>query len=213
MEQELYFKPGNYGKGIEKKSEEKPSSTPKEKGKGKAVKLIIVLLFLVITIAVVWYLLRGKTTTTSEQIPNVKTTSLVCSSDSFVYPLFRYDDAKSRKLEMKMVFSSEDLKSIALEYSLFYDSADLVKASEAHNHAEMNHDFAASGLNPDSYDAKYTILSDRFRMNLYATPKKLDETAKRYFLIESDGDFPTSVTNLRENYESEGLTCVYSEGE
>ena len=106
-----------------------------------------------------------------------------------------------------MIFSEDELKSISLEYTLFYDSAEAIKASEAHNHAEMNFNFSRSGLSPDHYNAKYTVLSDSMRMNLYSVANKLDETAKLYFLIDGDGAFPTGKSTLKKNYEMKGFIC------
>ncbi len=210
MEEKLYFKPANYGKG-KKKEQSEQKSEPKTKKNRKAFKLVIVLLVLTVIVAVIIWLLRGKTTTTSEKIPNVKSSSLICSSNSFVYPIFTYDEAKVRNLNIKIISTEDKLKSISLEYTLFYDSIEAATGSAAHNHGAMNISFGKVGLKPDSYNAKYTILSDQFRMNLYATEKKLDETAKRYFLIETEGAFPTHVTELKQNYEAQGFTCETSE--
>ena len=196
MEEKLYFKPE--GPAKEKKRGKKSH---------KVLRLVCFLLFFLIIVLIIIWLLRGKTTKTTEKIPNIETESVYCSSDSFTYPLFRYDEAKSRNLEVKMVFSEEKLKTITLEYSLFYNSKELIEASEAHNHAEMNINFAKSGLNPDSYNAKYTILSDQMRMSLYANSSNFDETAKLYFLIKTEGDFPTDESTLSRNYESQGFTC------
>ena len=75
----------------------------------------------------------------------------------------------------------------------------------------MNISFGKVGLEADAYDAKYTMLSDRVRMELYATSAKLNEAAKRYFLVETDDNFPTSISALRKNYESQGFACEFPE--
>ena len=124
MEEKLYFKPADYGKGT-KKAKVKPEKSPKP-----FLRLGIVLVIFIALIIVVLYFLRGKTTTTNEQIPTVKSTSLSCFSDSFVYPIFTYDGAKSRELSIKMIFSEDTLKSVALEYSLFYDSVELIREAK-----------------------------------------------------------------------------------
>lgn len=209
MEEKLYFKPASYGKGTKAKKPE--SEKPEKEPTHIFLKFGLIILVLVAIVLVIIYFLHGKTTTTSEKIPNVKSVALSCASDSFIYPIFVYDGSKSRGLEVKMIFSEEELKSISLGYSLLYDSADLVQASEAHNHAAMNISFGKNNLEADAYNAKYTILSDRMRMNLYAPSSKLDETAKLYFLIDGDGTFPKSVQELRKNYESQGFACEISE--
>lgn len=212
MEEKLYFKPENYEKRNKTK---KPKSLEPTKTDQKPLlvffRIGLVLLILIILIIVAFYFLRGKTIITTEKIPNIESTLLSCSSDSNTYPIFTYDKAKARRTSVKMIFSEEKLKSIALEYSLFYDSVEESTVGEARNHAAMNLSFQKVGLAPDAYSAKYTILSDQARMNLYATSKKLDETAKRYFLVETDGTFPTSAEELRKNYEAQGFTCETSE--
>lgn len=210
LEEKLYFKPTDYGKGGKDKRPRR-TADGEEKKEHRAARLIFLLGFLALAILIIVWLLKGKMMSTNEKIPNVKNTALSCSSDSFVYPLFRYDNAESRNLEVKMIFSEDELKSISLEYTLFYNSAEAIKASEAHNHAEMNFNFGRSGLNPDHYDAKYTILSDSMRMNLYSVANRLDEAAKPYFLINGDGTFPTRKTELKKNYEAKGFSCKTTE--
>ncbi len=200
MEEKLYFKPET------RRQKKKDNQTRK-----KIVKIIAVLFFSLIIILIILYFLKGSTTTTQGKIPSVKNTLVSCSSESIEYPILTDDGASGREFNIKIVVEEEKIKSISLEYSLFYDSIEAVKASETHNHANMNISFHKAGLSADEFNAKYTILSDRMRMNLYATEKKLDERAKQYFLVEMKGDFPTLISELRKNYEAQGFTCETSE--
>ena len=206
MEEKLYSKPANYGKGKKKIKQEEQ----KEKDH-KGLKLGLAFLVLAALVIVILYFLRGNTSITNEKIPNVKNTLVSCYSGSIYYPVFTYDGAEKRETDIKIVAQDYELKSISLEHSLFYNSATAIEASEAHNHAAMNLSFGKNGLGPDSYDAKYTILSDRVRMNLYAASAKLNDVAKQYFLVETEGAFPTSVLSLRKNYEAQGFTCETSD--
>lgn len=76
MEEKLYFKPADYGKGKKKAEKDKP----KEKENHKVAKLIGILLFLLIVVVIIIWLLRGKITTTGQYPENVKIESLKCES-------------------------------------------------------------------------------------------------------------------------------------
>ncbi|MBR3204743.1 hypothetical protein IKF81_03630 [Candidatus Saccharibacteria bacterium] len=210
MEEKIYFKPSAHEKATERKKP-KPKEQKCAKRTFGLLRVGLALIFLIAIFILVLFLLRGKTTISSEKIPIIKSTSLSCSSNSVTHPIVYYDGAKSHELTIKMALSEDELKSIALEHSLFYDTPEEIRGSETHNHAGMNISFRNNNLSADAYNAKYTSLSDRMRINLYTTANKLDETAKIYFLIKTEGAFPTSATELRKNYESQGFICKTSE--
>ena len=193
--------------------EEKSSSKQNDKIRTKKVVMCVVgfLLIIAAVVLILIFLLRGNTTTTSEKIDGTTTTALNCISGYVRYPIFTYDNANRRELNIKMVFSGDDLRTAALDYSLFYDDAEVIKASEAHNHAAMNISYSENGFRPDEFNTKYTMLDDRLRMNLYANGKEINEVSAKYFLIDAESGMPKTLSEYRKNYAERGLKCETTE--
>lgn len=190
---------------------DKEENNNKSKKKKSNTGIIVCLIVFIIAILglILFFLTRGKTTTSGNYPDNVSDESLVCSGENIDYPFFTYDNAIKKTAEIKALFSNNELKSIALTYSLYYNDVQSITASEAHNHAAMNKSFGEIGLNKaDAYNAKYAKMEDRMQMSLYASGSEIDDTALKYFFIDTNhGETPNTVADVKAVYEEKGLQC------
>lgn len=178
----------------------------------KTKKLIITVLSIAVVALIVIAIvlaMNGTTKTTGNSPEDIKGESLACESHSIKYPIFEYDEAKSRDLEITMNFYDKKFSAISLAYTLYYDSEEKINASEAHNHASMNISFGKNGLKADAYDANYSKLSDSMKMILYVNEKDFNTTAAKYFMIdvENEKSLPDTINEFRKIYKSQGFSC------
>lgn len=207
MEEKIYFKPEGYGKG--KKKVEKIE--PKEKGNHKVAKLVGILFFLFIVIAIIIWLLRGKTTVNGQYPANITNESLSCSSSSIEYQKVSKRSAKSTELKMTMVFSgTEKLVSGSLRYILRYDNHSEAVNSEAVNHANFGTELASRNLKFTEFDNKFTILDEILEVSLRASASSINEYTADYFLIDTKNELPKTLEEYKKNYESQGFACETS---
>lgn len=195
---------------MKEESSYKVNSRHKKAHRQKTTEIIAgCLLITIAIILIIIFFLRGNTTIVNNKMETTKSTALACSSTIVKYPFFTHDNANSRELNIKLLFSNEDLRSVALDYSLFYNNETMATASEAHNHAAMNISYGTNGLGPDALNVKYTILDDRLRTNLFANASDIDIVSARYFLIntETAGGLPKTLTDYQQNYTRQGLDC------
>lgn len=208
MEEKLYFKPANYGKGKKKEQTE-----TKEKGNHKALKLIGLLLFLLIIIVVIIWLLRGKTTVTGRYPENVKSESLECVSNQTIYQKVDKVDSADKELKITMIFYGESgLSSGSLKYTLRLD--DHLKAAQTESilHSQFAKNLVASGHKFEEFDNKFTVMDGDLVITLHLSDGKIDERSKDYFLVEQTAAkaFPKTLSEYRNNYEAQGFTCKSS---
>ncbi|MBR2587387.1 hypothetical protein IKE71_03405 [Candidatus Saccharibacteria bacterium] len=210
MEEKLYFKPASYGKGNKKKDE--PEKTIKSKKNDyRARSLVIFLILVVIIVLVVLWFLRGKTTITGQYPANVRNEYLDCAANNIVYAKVGSVDSKQKELRATMVFlGKEELSSISIKYTLEF--ADKAAASYAEPIVSTRfHENIAKVI--DQYGAfnnKVTLLDDTIVVTLHASKTDLEnELAKEFFLIPK-AESPTTLSDYREAFESQGLTCTSS---
>ncbi|MBR3232929.1 hypothetical protein IKF74_01445 [Candidatus Saccharibacteria bacterium] len=207
MEEKLYFKPANYGKG-KKKEQTEQKSEPKTEKNHKALKLVIVLLALVIIVAVIIWLLRGKTTTTGQYPANIRTDSLECTSNKLDYEKIGTLNIITikKELELKLLFSSNDeLKSINLKNFLTFDTAKEATSAEAIAHAAFNKGLSAKGYNSEQFENKFTLMDNQLVLTIH-NDSQLNENSKDYFLLAPE-ESPNTLHEFQKIYESKGFTC------
>lgn len=210
MEEKLYFKPDDYGKGKKKKRPERKDGSG-EKKNHRTIKIIGILLFLLALTAIIIWLLRGKTTTNGQYPANITNESLNCSSLSIEYPKISRRSAKSTELKMTMVFSgTEKLVSGSLRYILRYDNHSEAVNSEAVNHANFGTELASRNLKFTEFDNKFTILDNVLEVSLRASASSVNEFSADFFLIDTKNELPKTLEEYRKNYESQGFTCETS---
>lgn len=177
------------------------------------LKLTGIALIIIAIILVIMFLMKGSSIVVDNGISNMKSTALVCTSTIAKYPFFTYDDADSREMNVKVLFSGDEPKSISLDYTLFYGDQSLAAASEAHNHAAMNISYATNGLGPDALNIIYTVLNDRMRTNLFINASDINDASAKYFLINSESvrGLPKTLTDYQQNYAGQGLNCKVTE--
>lgn len=168
---------------------------------------ILIAAFLIVLII---YLTRGEVTITGENPDDVTDASLSCESKNFVYPIIDGEEKTKKSTSINMIFSKDSVRSISLVYNLFYNTPEKIVGAEARAHADMNISFGKSGLNADAFNATYAKLSDRMKLSLYATGENFNDSAKKYFLIDSDSD-PKTLDDFLKIYKQKGFVCTTKE--
>ena len=203
MEEKLYFKPANYGKGKKKKQQ------TEQRVEHKVLKLFCLLLFLLILIIIIIWLLHGKTTTSGEYPANVKNESLECTSTELTYnKLGTVSPApKETTLTLTAVFSgSNELRTLSLKNLMTFESNSEAIVAEARTHANFNIGLRAYNYGTDKFDNKFSIMHEKLLVNLTLKNKEFDEFSKDYFLITSE-ELPVTLSDFQALYESQGFTC------
>lgn len=214
MEEKLYFRPANYGKGL-KKRKEKPAPAKKQTDGEKnhrARNLALFLALLAVIVAVILWLLRGQTTTTGQYPANIRNEALTCRSGTIVYDKVSNINSANKSLKISMIFTGEEqLSSASLEYALTFSSYSEAYSAEAVSHAQFNLGLQALGYDAGKFNNKFSILDNKLIITLSASSdKNLDDTTRGYFLIEyTDGrELPKSLGEYRQNYERQGFACT-----
>ncbi len=215
MEEKLYFKPADYGKGT-KKPKPKNQQTEQRVEKNatsnnhKTLKLICLLLFLLFLILIILYLLRGQTTTTGQYPANVKNKSLECISISLTYDkLGTVSPAPTEtSLTITAIFSGEDsLNSLSLKNLLAFENNSEAVVAEARTHATFNIGLRTYNYGTEKFDNKFSIVSNKLLINLTVKGKEFDEFSKNYFMLGSSATTPSTLSDFQQAYESQGFTC------
>ena len=211
MEEKLYFKPANYGKG-KKKEQTEQKSEPKTKTKQnhKALKLVIVLLILAIVVAIIIWLLHGKTTTTGQYPANVKNEYLDCASNSITYPKVGEVDSDKKELKATMVFlGQQELSSISIKYTLMFSDEEKAHFAEPIVNTRFHENIAQVIDQYSAFNNKVTLLDDTVIVTLHASKNDLVDLAKEFFMINKN-DNPVSLYDFKTNFESQGFACKAS---
>ena len=212
MEEKLYFKPANYGKG-KKKEQTKQKSEPKTEKNHKALKLVIVLLALVIIVAVIIWLLHGKTTTTGRFPENVRNESLECEQDGIIYGKTNKIKPESTKLKLTFVFYGEDnFASASLKYDATFTNDYEARKAEPIAHAQFAKELAADGFSFEEFNNKFSTIDNQLVLTLFINDGKIDDHAKSYFYIDTDENTtpPTKLSEYKTVYEKRGFVCKSS---
>lgn len=211
LEEKLYFKPGNYGKGKKKKQAEQEVDNSPEKKDHKALKLISLLLFLLIIVIVIIWFLRGKTTTSGRYPENIKKEALICESDSLDYSKITSVTSDKKNIKINLIFGNDGaLDSISLIYTMYFNDESAVRTAEAKAHAEFNLGLNSIGLPHDEFDNKFARYSDRLIVSLFGNRTDIDEYKSSYFMlndIRSEADIPKTIDDFLNKYTASGIEC------
>ena len=209
MEEKLYFKPGNYGKGRKKKQTEQKVDNAPEKKDHKAIKLISLLLFLLIVVIIIIWLLHGKTTTHGQYPENLKNESLTCISNELIYPATPATVSEDRELKINAIFNGENhLSSINLSYSLSYQTTDDVVKAEALAHADFNRKLGKRGFSAGKFNNKFTVLNDRLVVSIYGNTSDITQETSDFFMIDSNTELPKTIWEYKKAFEATGFKCT-----
>lgn len=216
LEEKLYFRPADYGKGL-KKHKEKPASAEKQtedRKSHRARNLVLLLLFLIITAIVIFWLLHGKTTVSGRFPENIKNESLECNIAGLAYLKTNRVVPNSTETKVTMIFYGEnEFNSINLRHTMHFPSSIAASEAEAIAHVQIAENFGYSGLSYDEFDNKFTRIDGDLTLSLYSSEKFKKGTMYEYFLVNElpvVGAYPTTLAEFRQNYESQGFTCKSS---
>ncbi|MBQ3468374.1 hypothetical protein IJH19_02485 [Candidatus Saccharibacteria bacterium] len=214
MEEKLYFKPGNYGKGIKKKTA-KPDNNKDAGAKSHSLRnLIIFVLVLTIIIMVILWLLRGKTTTSGRFPENIKNESLECNISGLIYEKTNRITSPKTETKITMIFYGvDDLNSINLRHTIHLSSSEEAARSEAIAHVQLAENLADSGLDYGEFNNKFTRIDNNLTLELYDNGSFKKDIMYGFFLVDkiSDSDhYPTKLEEFRNNYENKGFACKSS---
>lgn len=168
--------------------------------------LVGLILVIVAVVAIILFLLQGKTTVNQGGEVEV-TESISCTSDEVVYPFIKHDDAEKRSLKINAIFDNDKLQTVNLTYKMYYDDEAKIKQRSADNHADLNKSFGEDSLGADYFDAKFSILNDALQLSLYAEAKEIGGVSAKYFLIDGPAS-GLKKDKITKNYNEKGLDCV-----
>ena len=218
MEEKLYFRPADYGKGLKSKSKKQKQSekvrgdTDGNGGNHRLRNFIIFTLVLALIIVVILWLLRGKTTTSGQYPENVKNESLACESKTIIYEKTNSVNSDDKDLKFSMVFAGkESLSSASLKYTLRFQSYEAAHSAEAISHAQFNLALQALGYDASKFNNKFSILDNELVITLsLSSDKSLDDTTRSYFLVDyiKDDQLPKTLAEYKSNYEKQGFSCT-----
>ena len=215
LENKLYFRPANYGKG-QRKYKEKPASAKKQtsdKKNHRARNLVLFLLLLAIIVAVIIWLLHGQTVTSGKYPENIKNESLTCISSQIQYEKTSWIDSEEKELKINAIFNGEEsLKTLSLIYTLTFESESDAYYAEAKSHAQLNEGFAAVGYDVRKFSNKFSRYDNQLIITLTATKTELDEYSASYFLLPTDenGFHIKTLSDFRTAFEANGMNCSSS---
>lgn len=208
MEEKIYFKPANYGKGKRKQEQ----TEPKKKKDRKILKFVGIFLLLVIIVAIIIWFLHGKTTTTGQFPANIRSESLSCVSHDITYEKTNEADSDDKELKIDMIFTDSNTFGVAnLKYTLRYATNNEAYVAETNSHAQFNIGLQSLGYAPEKFNNKFTRIDNTVVITLSITSAgELNEITKNYFLINStdSGSLPSTIIEYRQNYERQGFSCA-----
>ena len=214
MEEKLYFRPVSYSKGS-KKYKEKPASVEKHTDGHKDHRvrnIIIFLLAVAVIVFVILWLLKGKNTTSGQYPANVRSESLICSSDKNTYEKVDHVNSDDKNFEISLIFNGkESLSSGSLKYTLRFSSPNEVNRAVAVSQAQFNLGVQALGYDSGKFNNKFSVIDNDLVITLHINSSKdVDEVTKSYFLLKEDsqGNLPITLAEYRQNYESQGFSCT-----
>ena len=211
LEEKIYFKPADYGKGVKKK--EKVESMKEENP--KTFRVICLLFFLAVIIITIIWLLHGETTTTGQYPENERSEYLECTANNIIYEKVAEVDSDKKELKISMNFSDADnnFTSASLKYTLLYDTESEAYSAEALSHAQFNIGLVSLGYESGKFNNKFTLMGNKLMITLGLTSSKdITDATKEYLLIDeiTEGILPSSLNEYRSNYEAQGFNCKSS---
>lgn len=185
----------------------------KEVGKKKEVSSagIIGICVVVLIVIVIIILGRGRTTVTGKYPEDYKSRSLSCNVDNMMYPVFTYDYADKKTMEVKIIFGNEGPESFYLRQILYYHTKENIAGGEAHNIAALYKSFYADGMNDGALGSKFAKLDDSVQFTLFAPKKEMSQVKYKYFLLDRSAETMTGVEEYKNAYEKQGFVCTVSE--
>ncbi len=200
MGEKIYFRP--------------ETSKKKDKKEHKFLKLFFFLLFLLIIILIIIWLLRGSKTISGQYPANVRNESLVCESKDITYEKVNKVNSDNKELKISMVFASADfLSSANLSYTLRFSSYSESHSAEAISHAQFNLGIQSLGYDASKFNNKFSIIDKELVITLnLSSSSSLDDITRSYFLVnyKKNGELPSTLTEYKANYESQGFSCKSS---
>ena len=206
MEEKLYFKPEGYNKG--KKTEKK------SKKLHGFLKLVAILAVLGLVVAIILWLLRGKTTVTVPNVRSNKNDFLVCEKDNPEYEVISLLNPISSNA--KITFSIKDgnvVSSASLTYTSTYEDNTAANDSRNVTVGAFDHALAAAGLPIGSFSNKFTLYDDKLIVTLTASGDEMVAGVAKFFMMEDVESFDFgnfSVSDYKNIYEREGFICETS---
>lgn len=183
----------------------------KEKSKFGTLWPIFAVVLLIATVTTIILIKMNGSTISGGGFPDPESTkSLSCTSNSFVYPFFEYDNSTKKEAVFTSTFQNDKLSNISFTYQLTYQTDEQVTESEARNHAAMNISFNKAGLSPDYFSATYAkmVSNDKvMKMTLFGSSSDITDFSAKYLLLESISDSKMTLSNVRSVYRRAGFDC------
>jgi len=211
LEEKLYFKPANYGKGKKQQTEQRVEKDTERKSH-RVFKLVCLLLFLLIIVLIIIWLLHGRTTTSGHYPEDIKNEALTCVATDLIPPKINSIDSENKEIKINAIFNGKDtLKNISLIYTLSYTDSNEAYGAEAKSHAEFNKSLVASGFTIDKFSSKFARFDNRLIISLTASSGEITEISAPYLMIAKNDNGKIkvgSIFELQKNYEAQGFSCT-----
>ncbi|MBQ3296533.1 hypothetical protein IJH01_00145 [Candidatus Saccharibacteria bacterium] len=168
---------------------------------------LVVVFVIIAIIAILLFLMTGKTVITDNRVEGDQEESLACEATNVAYPFFTYDNSEKKELKINATFKGDALASISLVYTLTYANEDAAKSSELKNHIDFEVGVQNEGLTYASLNSDHKIMNNVYQLTLYNSGEDLnDRRIAKYYLLDSLNDF--TQENVGNKIVKSGLNCV-----
>lgn len=131
---------------------------------------------------------------------------LYCEMSSFGNgAFFESGEGVNSKHEIKVTYQQDKVRRVSYTYSGDFASAAAAEEANAVFHAKYNKYMAQNNLEPSMLGATFSVVDNRFKVNLFADLSDINLATAELFFLEADD------IHLLENGAAEDLAGVYLE--
>lgn len=183
----------------------------KKNQKSIIFRIVLVSIIVLSVVCLLFYALKGKTTSTGSFPAAIRTESLTCTAQKIPYEkLSTGSDAKSKTRIIAVFGDPGQLVKLSLDYTLEYDDEDSAKADEPRLYAIFAKNLANDGLAFSELNNKLTIHKNKVTLSLFAEQNDITMFSAPYFLLEENKPIPSVLNEFKNKYEGIGFVCSSS---
>ncbi len=185
-------------------------SRDEQENRGVLGKIILPLIVIIVVIIII-LLMKGKTTVTGEHPEGFRTESLVCEANGKNYEKVYGVSPTSRNVKVSMIFENvNSLQSMNFKYTQDFSTAEHAESARQTTAVTIGLSLEEAGYKTFDFESKVTTIDSVVHLDLVAKKQELDTKSAPFFMIktsDSNSRVPTTLTDFRQNYESQGFKC------